>query len=139
LQRSWSWAKPVEKPKKVVRKKKTEEAVEEPVEKPKKVVRKKKTDETVEEPVEKPKRVYKRKPKAEVDESVAVELPKKEKTKRGPSAWNLFMGAQLREMHKKHPGLERGKYMQMVQEMWSNMTKEEKDAIKNTQVEAVEA
>ena len=81
----------------------------------------------VSEENEKPKRKYTRKPKAENDDAV----PKKERKKRGPTAYNLFIGAKLKELREKNPGKETTVYMREALDIWGALTKEEKEVISN--------
>lgn len=50
--------------------------------------------------------------------------------KRGPTAYNLFIGKQLTELRKTVPGLKTTEYMQLALQTWNNMTPEEKADIK---------
>lgn len=87
-------------------------------------------DETKEAPVaeEKPKRKYTRKLKTEDDDAA----PKKERKKRGPTAYNLFIGAKLKELREKTPGKETTVYMREALDIWAGLTEEEKKAISQT-------
>lgn len=100
----------------------------------KKWVKKTAEKKEVSEDEEKPKRKYTRKPKAENDDAV----PKKERKKRGPTAYNLFIGAKLKELREKNPGKETTLYMREALDIWGALTKEEKEVISNnnTTVEA---
>lgn len=77
---------------------------------------------------EKPKRKYTRKLKTEEDDAA----PKKERKKRGPTAYNLFIGAKLKELREKTPGKETTVYMREALDIWAGLTEEEKKAITQT-------
>lgn len=50
--------------------------------------------------------------------------------KRGPTAYNLFIGKQLTELRETVPGLPTTEYMKLALQTWNNMTPDEKEAIK---------
>lgn len=88
----------------------------------------KKEDVKEEAAEEKPKRKYTRKLKTEDDDAA----PKKERKKRGPTAYNLFIGAKLKELREKTPGKETTVYMREALDIWAGLTEEEKKAITQT-------
>ncbi len=54
---------------------------------------------------------------------------KKERVKRGPTKYNLFIGAKLRELREENPNLKNTEYMQLAIDIWKSMSDDEKKAI----------
>jgi type IV secretory pathway VirB10-like protein len=82
----------------------------------------------------KPKRKYTKKSKTTdetpTDDTTNNTKPeKKERKKRGPSGYNLFIGKAMKEQREKVPGLKTTDYMKHAQEAWGAMSKEEQKTL----------
>ena len=79
---------------------------------------------------EKPKRKYTKKSKTTpTEESSQPQTEKKERKKRGPSGYNLYIGKIMNELRTKTTGLKTTEYMQQAQAMWKALSKEEQTKI----------
>ena len=91
------------------------------------------TEPSTEPPAEKPKRKYTKKPKTppttEEGETNPTPADKKERKKRGPSGYNLYIGKIMKELREKTQGLKTTDYMKQAQELWGAMTKEEQKKV----------
>jgi predicted Fe-S protein YdhL (DUF1289 family) len=72
-----------------------------------------------------------KKAEEEEEEDVEVEapLPKKERAKRGPTAYNRFIGTTMKKLREQHPDKHTTYYLQTAVAMWNEMTDDEKKAI----------
>ena len=57
------------------------------------------------------------------------EKVKKDRVKRGPTKYNLFIGAQLRKLRKEEPDLKNTDYMKLAIDMWNNMSDDQKNDV----------
>ena len=92
------------------------------------------TEPSAEAPAEKPKRKYTKKPKTpptteEGENTTPAPADKKERKKRGPSGYNLYIGKIMKELREKTQGLKTTDYMKQAQELWGAMTKEEQKKV----------
>lgn len=111
-----------EKPKAVVTEKKTRAkkvAVNGETEKPKKTRAKKFVEKTLTEDgeTEQPKKLQQTRTK------------KVDKPKKAPTAYNIFIGEQLRKLRKEDPTLPQGEYMKLAGAIWRGMTDEQKKTL----------
>lgn len=79
----------------------------------------------------KPKRKYTKKSKTtdSVTEDAPTKPEKKERKKRGPSGYNLYIGKLMNELRASSSGLKTTEYMQQAQAMWKSLSKMEQTKI----------
>ena len=84
-----------------------------------------------EEAKPKPKRKYTKKSKTTdpASEETETKPEKKERKKRGPSGYNLYIGKIMNELRASSSGLKTTEYMQQAQAMWKSLSKMEQTKV----------